>query len=243
MVYSGFGAAVLFSIFIVKVFRFNGATASSILQGAARHNAFIALIVAERLFGSQGLSEAVLITAFLIPITNIVVVTLMIVLIKGGRQKGVFQTVLRDLITNPLLIAVTLGVGVNMLKITPIPSINEITDILGKAALPIMLLGVGANIRMKNLSTVGIPTFIATLGKMVVFPIVIFFVAVAMGASELTTMVAVIFGAVPTAVSSFTFARQLGGDSLMMSKCITMQTALSFFTMPLTLGLVQLYFN
>ena len=67
VIYGGFGSAVLFALLAGKLFRFDGPVASSVLQGAARHNSFIALAVAERLFDSAGLSLAAVITALLIP--------------------------------------------------------------------------------------------------------------------------------------------------------------------------------
>ena len=51
-----------------------GPVASSVLQGAARHNTFIALAVAERLYGSDGLAIAAVATSLLIPTTNVTMV-------------------------------------------------------------------------------------------------------------------------------------------------------------------------
>ena len=50
--------------------------------------------------------------------------------------------------------------------------------------------------------------------------------------------VALLFGAAPTASSAYTLARQLGGDAPLMAAIVTIQTALSFLTLPLTLKLV-----
>jgi malonate transporter len=239
VIYSGFGAAVLSAIIIWRTFKLNRPVASSVLQGSARHNAFIALAVAERLFGSEGLSLAALVTALLIPITNIVVVSLMVMIVQSDKKQGIVKSILRDLVRNPLLISVLLGIGMNLSGVTPILVVNELTGVLGQAALPIMLLGIGANIRVRRMGPVGWPTFYATLGKMVVFPAVMAIVAWATGLPQLATMVAAIFGAVPTAVSSFTLARQMGGDSQLMSSIITIQTILSVLSVPITLTLVQ----
>lgn len=242
VIYSGFGAAVVFALIVWRTFRLNPPVASSVLQGAARHNAFIALAVAERLFGSEGLSLAALVTALLIPITNIVVVSLMVMIVQSDKKEGLVKSILRDLMRNPLLISVLLGIGMNLSGITPIPIVNELTDILGRAALPIMLLGIGANIRVRRMGPVGWPTFYATLGKMVVFPTALAVAAWSVGLPELAAMVAAIFGAVPTAVSSFTLARQMGGDAPLMSSIITIQTALALLSLPITLTIVQLLY-
>ncbi len=151
VIYSGFIGAVIFALIISKLLGFDGVSASSVLQGAARHNTFIALVVADRLFGASGLSQAAILAALLIPLTNTVMVSLVVVLVKGKYQKGIFLSVLSDLIRNPLLIAVALGAGLNMLNITPIPVVNDLASILGSAALPIMLIGVGANIHFRKI--------------------------------------------------------------------------------------------
>jgi len=92
VIYCGFGSAVLFALVSSRLFRLNGATASSVLQGAARHNSFIALAVAERLIGLDGLALATLVTALLIPVTNITVVTLMVTMIRGDGGRGARAT-------------------------------------------------------------------------------------------------------------------------------------------------------
>ena len=51
-------------------------------------------------------------------------------------------------------------------------------------------------------------------------------------------IVLVIFACVPTAVSSYTLAKQLGGETELMTTIITLQTALSFLTIPLVLAFI-----
>lgn len=242
VIYSGFGMAVLFALLSTKVLRLKGSASSSILQGSARHNSFIGLAVAERLFGADGLSQAALVTAVLIPITNIVIVTLMVLLIKGTEEKGVISSIQRDIIRNPLIIAVVVAVGLNILDITPIPVIDDLTDILGRAALPIMLLGVGANIRVRNMAAIGLPAWASIAGKMIIFPGVTFLAAQYFGLPKTAALVVIIFSALPTAASSYTLARQMGGDAQLMASIITIQTALSFLSLPLTIALAQNFF-
>ena len=48
-----------------------------------------------------------------------------------------------------------------------------------------------------------------------------------------------IFGAVPTGSAAYTLARQMGGDAPLMATIVTIQTGLSFLTLPLTLTIAQ----
>ncbi|MCL4828943.1 MAG: AEC family transporter [Caldilinea sp.] len=239
-IYAGFGGAVLFALASSRLANLSGPTASSVLQGAARHNSFIALAVAERLIGAEGLALASLVTALLIPVTNITVVTLMVMMIHGGgAPRAVIGAVLRDLARNPLLIAVFLGIAANSLGATSIPIVHDMTRILGAAALPIMLLCVGANIRLRAMSSAGLPVALSVIGKLMVFPALILAAAQFVDLSETALLVLIFYGAAPTAASAYTLARQMGGDAPAMATIITLQTALSFITLPLTVLLVQ----
>jgi len=53
--------------------------------------------------------------------------------------------------------------------------------------------------------------------------------------------IAIIFSAMPTAVSSFILAKQLGGDTEAMAQIITIQTLLAALSIPLFLLIAQQY--
>lgn len=237
VIYSGFFCSVGFALVMTRLLGLPGPAASSVVQGAARHNSFVALAVAERLYGGEGLALAALIAALLIPMTNITVVTLMVTLVKGGGGRTMVPAILRDLARNPLLIAVAAGILVNLSGLGPVPVLHDLFGILGAAALPVMLLGVGANLRVRTMAAAGLPTLISGVGKMLIFPLIILLVAPLMGLTGLPLLVALVFGAVPTAASGYTLARQMGGDAPLMAAIITLQTAVAIATLPLTLTL------
>ena len=239
VILGGFGVAVVFALVSARALGMKGPVASSLLQGVTRHNTFIALAVAESLFGPEGLALAAMGTALLIPTTNVTVVALMVGLLRKRGQGGAVRAILHDLARNPLLLAVGVGILANLGGTGRIPVVHEIADLLGGAALPIVLLCVGANIRPRAMAAAMAPTVISMLGKMVVFPAAILLLALAMGLSPTETLVAVLFGAVPTAASGYTLARQMGGDAPLMAAMITLQAVLALVTLPLTVVLVQ----
>ncbi len=239
VILGGFAVAVGFALVSARALGMDGPVASSLLQGVTRHNTFIALAVAERLFGPEGLALAALVTALLIPTTNITVVSLMVALLRKRGEGGTCGAILHDLTRNPLLLAVGVGIVANLGGTGRIPVVHEVAELLGGAALPIVLLCVGANIRLRAMTAAMVPTLMSMLGKMVVFPAAILLLALAMGLSPTETLVAVLFGAVPTAAAGYTLARQMGGDAPLMAAMITLQTMLALVTMPLTVVLVQ----
>ena len=239
VILGAFSCAIVFSLLISKLAGMPGPVASSVLQGSARHNTFIALAIAERLYGGEGLALAALVTALLIPVTNISIVSLMVVLVRRDKEGSVIKAILKDLARNPLLLSVALGVSANIAETGEIPVFHETTRILGAAALPIVLMCVGANLRWHAMKSGVVPVIMSSIGKMAIFPVVIVFLSLQLGLSEIEMMVAVLFGAVPTASSAYTLARQMGGDGPLMAVITAVQTALSFLTLPLTVMMVQ----
>lgn len=239
VVYTGFGAALVFAIVMGWLLKFDRPLHTSLLQGCARHNTFIALAVAEALFGDQGLITATFITALLIPVTNLSVVTLMIVTLRGGEPKGVLRVIAKELMRNPILLAVFFGWLVNLAGIKHIPVVFDVCQILGAAALPIVLLCVGANIRIRAMAASTLPLVMSLTGKLLVFPAGIALAALLIGLDPVSTLIAMVFGSVPTAAGAYSLAKQMGGDAPVMASIVTVQTALSFVTMPLTLLLMS----
>ncbi len=239
VILGGFATAVAFGLAAGRLAGLAGPVRSSLLQGAARHNTFIALAVAERLYGLDGLAIAAVATSLLIPTTNVTMVTFMVWLVRGADEQRIVTSILRDLARNPLILSVGAGVAWNLLGRGPIPVVHDVTALLGGAALPVVLLCVGANIRVRAMAASARPLVLASLGKLVVFPLAIVALSQVIGLGPTETLIALLFGAVPTASSAYTLARQLGGDAPLMAAIVTVQTGLAFLTLPLTMALAQ----
>ena len=204
------------------------------MQGSARFNTFIGLAVAEAVYGAKGLQLAVLGSALLVPVVNVTVVTLMARQL-GGRGK----LILVGLVKNPLILSICAGALFNLAGLGEVPVLHEIARILGNAALPIMLLCIGANLKLRGLSGSRKIIGFSMVGKFLINPIAVVFAALALTSDPLVVQVALIFAALPTGVASYTLAREMRGDAPLMAAIITTQTLLSFITLPLTLLIGQ----
>ena len=241
VILSGFFAVILLSILLSQVCAYSGAISSSVMQGAARHNAFIALAISGSLFGAKGLAIGTSLMAILIPIVNVVIVTFMVIILqdeKPNNAKPRLTGVVAELAKNPLILSIIVGIVFSVANAKDVPIIHETTRLLGLGAIPVLLLGLGANIRIRNLSIKISPLIISCVLKLAIFPLIVYLVSDYFEFSVTEKIVMVIFGCVPTAVSSYTLAKQLGGEAELMTSIITLQTALSFITIPLILVLV-----
>lgn len=233
---AGFFVATAFGWGAARGAGYGAEVASSVVQGAARFNTFVALAIAEALHGKPGLQLAVLAAALLVPVVNVTIVTLLTVMLSrdGGN---LVRAALRDLARNPLILSIAAGLVANLAGLGGLPVIAETAGLLGAAALPIMLLCVGANLRVRGMQASLGPVALASAGKLAVFPAAMLAALLIFPPGALAAEVALIFGALPTGVAAYTLARAMGGDAPLMAAIITVQTGLAFLTIPLTLTL------
>ena len=239
--YAGFFLALGFGVLAGRVLRRGSPVKTSIMQGAGRFNTFIALAVAEALYGVAGLQIAVLAAALLVPVVNLSVVGLFAVMLPQPGKRPVLVA-LKGLAMNPLILSILAGIAANLAGFGAIPVLHDSLSILGAAALPIMLLCVGANLKLRGLSADALPILASGLGKLVLFPGVVAGLALAIGLDPMQAQIALIYGALPTGVAAYTLARQLGGDAPLMAAMITVQTLVSFATLPVWIALGEALF-
>ena len=208
---------------------------TSMFQGAVRFNSFIALALVDNLFGAEGLMVGALATVVIVVSVNILSVSAFSVTNpdNGGWRKLPYQ-----LVTNPLIIGCFLGLILNLTGIGLTPALDNMLLMLGKTALPMALLSVGAALRLGNVRSSMDMIAVTSAIQFIAKPLAALFVGQGFGLEGLTAIVVVIFMAVPTAPSAYVLARQLGGNYQAMASIITVQTVLAFFTLPLTLSLL-----
>ncbi|MBC8210051.1 MAG: AEC family transporter [Gammaproteobacteria bacterium] len=237
---AGMFLSVIFAWSVSHWKNIESAPCSSVVQGAGRHNTFIALAVAESLFGEKGLMIATLSTAILVPVTNLVIVVALVIILNKGQQQMV-RKISGDLLRNPLLISIFMGFVANLTGFKYIPVIHDATGLLGSATLPIVLLCIGASIQFAGLKQTLKPLLVSSIAKFIIFPGVVFSIVLLAEVPPEIAIILIIYAATPTAASGFALARQMGGDYKLMASIISNQTLASFITLPLTIYLAMKY--
>jgi hypothetical protein len=239
----GFLVAAVFSLGAGKALGMSNPVITSVLQGGARHNTFIAIAVVERLYGNEGLTLALLASAALIPATNLVVVTSMSLMLHNKREGSIIGNLATDLIRNPLLLSVAAGLTFNAFNIGETAILHDVTNLLGQAALPIVLLCVGANLRITAMKTAALPFTVSAIAKFLIFPVSVAVILAHFnitGDTGIVWAVAMIYALVPTASAGYTLARQMGGDAPLMASIITVHTFLAMIFLPVIIALLIL---
>jgi predicted permease len=144
---------------------------------------------------------------------------------------------LRGVTHNPVLIALGLGlvgaaVGVELPALA-----RDALGFVGTFALPIALLAVGASLTAED-GFVDPPTVGAVAAvKLLVMPVVAMAVFAVLAASPTTVRAGVLMLAMPTAVSTYIYSSELGGDGDLASATILATTVAAAATL---FGVVQL---
>ncbi len=221
---------VFFSLILLNFFiKFNNKGFTSIMQGGIRFNTYVLLAFVDSVYGDKGLVLAAIVMAFVIPFINVLCISTFALYMRDGKFS--LLKFLETLIKNPLIMACVIGGLINASDIAlPIVVLKSLT-ILSAAALPIGLLSVGVGLEFKYLKLAKKELIVAVIAKLIYFPFVIYSIGMMFGLSSEMLAIAVIFGAMPTAVSGYILARELGGDVTLMASIITLQTLLCMVTL------------
>ncbi|WP_297118829.1 AEC family transporter [Thalassospira sp.] len=220
------------------VLRVSGPTFSSLVQGAIRPNTYIGLAVAAALLGTHGLTVTALCVALVVPTVNVISVLACAHLGDNDRNPGILS-LLRDVAKNPLLMACVLGSVFNVLGIGLPPIVGPFLEVLGRAALPVGLLAVGAGLDLGAARRAGFPVGISTVGKLMLSPAIAAGLCLALGLPATELAAVVLYAALPCSASAYVLARLMGGDAQMMASIITVHTLAAIATMPVIAILVQ----
>lgn len=231
-------SALLITLWWLANRRMGGSAFTSLFQGGVRFNTFVALALAENLFGRDGLFLAAMGAGFMIILINVLCVSAFSLAVNSGAKVDL-KRLGGDLLRNPLIIGCVIGVGINASGLMLPTAIDGILALGGKAAFPVGLMAVGAAYRADNLMLHWHPLVVSSSVQFLCKPLIAWGLAMSLGLSGVPLSVAVLLFSVPTAPSAYILSRQMGGDHDSMAAIITVQTCISFFTLPLTIWLLM----
>jgi len=237
------------AVFLLKPWlRLPDSSFGSVFQASIRQNVYVGFAAAATLAGPNGAALAAVSAAIMVPMVNALSITTLLALhggAAGQRAQGLAMWVKvgRGLVTHQLILAIVLGLLVNVTGVGIPPVVDGLTDILSAGALPVALLTVGAGLQLKALGavggTVGRAMVTGVLVKLALLPAVAVGIGMLVGLEGAALLVAAIFAALPSSASGYHMARQMGGDGPLIAGIITAQTLLAMASLPLIILLVR----
>lgn len=223
----------LLSVVLVWLLYFRLADKSKravLTQCAFRGNmGIIGLALCVNAFGPEILPHAAVYVAALTILYNLIAVVLL-----TGHGSGV----LKNIIKNPLILAIVAGILWSFSGLT-LPKIADTSiGYLAKLTLPLALLCIGATLDWKSFKSNQRDSAISTLLKLFVLPAVITGCGIGLGFSGDEVGILFLMMASPTAAAAYIMSKQMTSHGQLAAEVVTLSTLLC--PISITLGLMML---
>jgi malonate transporter and related proteins len=200
-------------------------------QVCFRFNSFIALAIADRLAGPQGLLLIAVLIGVCVPLFNVGAVWPMARHAKRGF--------LRELVRNPLIIATATGLVANLLGFTLPVWLEPTVTRIGAASLALGLMAAGAGMQFGTLAKAKTLTVSVLAIKHFFLPLVALGLTKAFGLTPVQATVLLAFSALPTASSAYVLAARMGYNGAYVAGLVTLSTLLGMVSLPFALGVLR----
>ena len=244
--YIAFAAVMCFIVFLAAIFSSgfitrDGKKRGALIQGIFRSNyALIGIPVASSLFGTEGVAAAAVLSAFIIPLLNILAVTELLTFCGNGKKAEV-KKILLGIAKNPLIDGVVAGFLVLLIReifvaneisfrLFDIVPIAKTADYLSSITTPISLIILGADFEFSAIASLKKEIFFGTVMRCAAVPVFCLGTAFLLFGDNFSgaqfAAIAALFTA-PVAVSSVPMAQEMGADTTLAGQLVIWTTVFS----------------
>lgn len=232
-----FFAAVFTSGFITK----DGKKRGALIQGIFRSNyALIGIPLAGSLFGDEGVAASAVLSAFAIPLFNVLAVSELLYFSGNGKKPGILK-ILSDIVKNPLIQGVAAGfvalfireifianeISFRLFDIVPVAKTAEY---ISSMATPLSLIVLGSDFEFSSVASLKKEIVFGTFMRCAVVPFISVGTAFLLLRNSFDgaqfAAVTALFTA-PVAVSSVPMAQEMGGDTALAGQLVIWTTVFS----------------
>lgn len=209
--------------------------------------ALIGVPLAELLGGNAGVSAAAILSAFTIPIYNILAV-IVLTRFKGNAESNSIKAQIKGIVHNPLIIGVFLGIVVLFAKMfighyVPLKAFDNFKFVkvtlnyLARSATPLSLIVLGGQFEFSKIMGYKKQLIVGTLGRTVIAPFIGLGIALVLKKSGIVDFNPGIFSALislfatPVAVASAIMAEEMENDGQLAAQLVVWTSLVSVFTL------------
>jgi malonate transporter len=206
------GAFACFAVaFLIARWAFRRRPGESVAVGFSAYfsnTILLGLPIIQRAYGDEALPYLFAIVGFHAPVLmSSGMVAMEIARRDGAPLKSTIKEALSRILSNPLLIGISLGIFANLTSL-PVPGlINDVTKMLALAVLPAALFGLGGALNQYQLRDSWEQALVSSLIKLVLHPFIALVLShYVFGLDWNMTRVAVITAAMPSGLNVYIFA-------------------------------------
>lgn len=215
---------------------FPGPTLGVFVQATFRSNlAIVGISLSHAAYGERGLALAVLPVAVMTTLYNVLAVWVLQTTHSGSRS---LPGLLLAMARNPLLLGIGAGACVSLLGWSLPQWTAKVGTGLSVFFLPLILISIGAAMRLRTLVSASSVTWEAAAWRLCVAPLLALLVALAMGVRDEPLGVLFLLLSAPVAAASYVMVVALRGDGILAANIIVLTTLLSVVTVTLGFALL-----
>jgi predicted permease len=200
-------------------------------QVGFRFNSFIALALAERLAGPEGLLMISMLIGVCVPLFNIGAVWPM----ARQAKKGF----LGELIRNPLIVATGTGLIANLMGFKIPQWLDPSISRIGASSLALGLMAAGAGMQLGTLRQSKLLGLSVLTLKHFALPLIALGMSQLFALSPTQTTVLLAFSALPTASTCYVLAARMGYNGPYVAGLVTLSTLSGMWSLPFALGVLR----
>ena len=200
-------------------------------QVGFRFNSFIALALAERLAGPEGLLMISMLIGVCVPLFNIGAVWPM------ARHSN--TGFLRELVRNPLIMATGSGLIANLSGLQIPQWLDPSVSRIGASSLALGLMAAGAGMQLDTLRQGKLLGLSVLMVKHLALPLIALGMSHLFQLNPLQTTVLLAFSALPTASTCYVLAARMGYNGPYVAALVTLSTLSGMLSLPFALGVLN----
>ncbi|WP_199062719.1 AEC family transporter [Serratia sp. ASV30] len=211
------------------------------VQGGFRANtAIVGLAYAMTAYGDEGVAIASLYLTVTVILFNVLsVITLTRSLQGGNGQKIKHLSLLRSIVTNPLILGLLSGLAYAQTGLGIAPVLKQTGSYISGLSLPLALLCTGASLDLRAMFRSSNVAALSSSAKLFLVPVLMTFGGWLCGFEGATLGIIFMFSATPTASGSYVMTRAMGGNATLAANIIAITTVGSFFTTALGISFLR----
>lgn len=209
------------------------------VQGVYRGNTgIVGLAFCANAYGAEGIAVGAVMTGAMTFLYNILAVITLTRSLNPGK-KIQWLGMLAQMAKNPLILSILIALAWKQLTI-PVPNVLDQTGhFLASMALPLALLCAGAAFDVKSVLKVSGVSQWASVGRLLVAPVVAVLVGKIMGLEGVQFGVLFMMSATPVAAASYVMVKAMGGNDVAAANIVGITTFGAMFVAALGLGLMK----
>jgi len=205
-----------------------GRRSVSVVQSYHSNMGFLGLPLVAATMGSEATAVASVILG-IGAVTHVPVTVFLLVRINGSDASLVGEC--RKLLTNPVLIALAAGITASILALSVPETLIQVLGVPAELALPVALLCIGATLDT-DLPLSDVQETVSVVGlKVLWMPALAWLVYSSLPVDATALGAAVVMFGAPTAVSTYVYTTELGGDAAFASLNVFTSTVVSIGTL------------